>query len=131
MRIAIPSEAPGGLQAKRSEHFGHCDVFTLIDIDISKDNQINEIVTVANEGHKAGGCMTPVTLLQAAQVDAIVVAGLGARPMQAFNQVGIAIYFADNHQLPDVSSVVDGWRQNKLILMHTDQVCSGSAKCHH
>ncbi len=129
MRIAIPSESPGGLLAKRSEHFGHCDVFTLI--ELSSDNQIDEIVTVVNEGHNAGGCMTPVTLLQAAKVDAIVVAGLGARPMQGFNQVGIAVYFADNRQLPDVSSVVDGWQQNKLILMHTDQVCGGSGNCHH
>lgn len=75
--------------------------------------------------------MTPVTLLQAAKVDAIVVAGLGARPMQGFNQVGIAVYFADNRQLPDVSTVVDGWHQNILILMRIDQVCSGAVNCHH
>ena len=30
-RIAIPSVNNGGLDGQRSGHFGHCDVFTLVD----------------------------------------------------------------------------------------------------
>jgi len=32
-RIAIPSEGKGGLDGQRSEHFGHCDAFTLVDVE--------------------------------------------------------------------------------------------------
>jgi len=32
-RIAIPSSLPGGLQAQVGAHFGHCDVYTMIDVE--------------------------------------------------------------------------------------------------
>ena len=31
--VAVPSCAPGGIDAQISEHFGHCDLFTLVEID--------------------------------------------------------------------------------------------------
>ena len=39
-RIAVPSMEAGGLDGKRSGHFGHCDVFTLIDV---KDGAIEKV----------------------------------------------------------------------------------------
>jgi len=33
VRIAIPSEGEGGLDGMRSGHFGHCDVFTFVDLE--------------------------------------------------------------------------------------------------
>lgn len=35
-RIAIPSEGKGGLDGIRSGHFGHCDVFTIVDVTEGK-----------------------------------------------------------------------------------------------
>ena len=35
-RIAVPSNGDGGLNAQRSGHFGHCDVFTFIDLENGK-----------------------------------------------------------------------------------------------
>ena len=35
--VAIPSQHPGGLEALRSGHFGHCDVFTLVKIGKRRD----------------------------------------------------------------------------------------------
>ena len=32
-RIAIPSVGTGGLDGQRSGHFGHCDVFTFVDVE--------------------------------------------------------------------------------------------------
>lgn len=32
-RIAVPSVENGGLEGVRSGHFGHCDVFTLVDVE--------------------------------------------------------------------------------------------------
>jgi predicted Fe-Mo cluster-binding NifX family protein len=61
LRLAVPSNNPGGLEAGRSDHFGHCDLFTLVDI---RDNKIVEVETVSNQEHGAGGCMVPVQFLK-------------------------------------------------------------------
>ena len=129
MKIAIPTDKPGGLEANRSDHFGHCDVFTVITFD---DNlEIKEVDTVENGDHAAGGCLVPVQVLNKAGVEAIVVGGMGARPMQGFNEVGIDVYFANRESLANVEAVIKGYKENKLILMHADQVCKGSGNCQH
>lgn len=129
MRVAIPTNTPGGLEAARSGHFGHCDVFTII--DVSPDNAVADVETIDNVAHDAGGCMAPVNLLKDAGVDAIVVAGLGKRPMQGFSEAGIAVYYADQENVPDVKSVFDSLVEKKLVVMHPEQVCTGSGNCHH
>lgn len=129
MRVAIPTNALGGLDASRSGHFGHCDVFTVI--DISPDNTMADVTTIDNIAHDAGGCMAPVTLLKDAKVEAIVVAGLGKRPMQGFSEVGIAVYYADQEKVADVKSVFENMVAKKLPVMHPEQVCKGSGNCNH
>ena len=129
MKIAIPTNAPGGRESKRSEHFGHCDVFTVI--DMTAENEVGDVETITNGGHEAGGCMTPVNLLREAGVEAIVVAGLGMRPMQGFQQAGIAVYYADQKKVPNVESVIQNMRDRKLVKMHANQVCQGSGNCQH
>ena len=111
MRVAIPSNAPGGLEAKRSEHFGHCDLFTVVNLD--GKNDITGIEMVENVGHEAGGCLVPVKILQDANVDAIVVAGMGMRPMMGFGQVGIAVYFADLNRIPEVGTAVENLKAGR------------------
>jgi predicted Fe-Mo cluster-binding NifX family protein len=129
MRVAIPSNTPGGLEAKRSEHFGHCDLFTVVNLD--DNNGIVSVETLENTGHEAGGCMLPVQVLHAAKVDAIVVAGMGARPMMGFNQFGIAVYYADPDRVPDVGLAVAKLQAGNLPVMRSDQACSGSGNCQH
>lgn len=129
MRIAIPTNSPGGLQAQRSDHFGHCDIFTLVDIDDKQ--QIKDVTIIKNGDHEVGGCLVPVKILQDAGAEAIIVGGMGARPMRGFADVGITVYFADRGRLTTVQDVVDGLTTNALPVMHADQVCKGSGNCHH
>jgi predicted Fe-Mo cluster-binding NifX family protein len=129
MRVAIPSNLPGGLEAERSEHFGHCDIFTVVDLD-GMDG-VTSIETLENAGHEAGGCLVPVKILHDAKVDAIVVAGMGMRPMMGFSQVGITVYFADLNRIPQVGTVIENLKEGKLPIMHADQACQGSGNCHH
>ncbi len=129
MRVAIPAVNPGGLKAARSDHFGHCDLFTVIDLDESGET-VN-IENVDNGKHEAGGCMVPVQVLKDAGVEAIVVGGMGARPMQGFAEAGIDVYFADRNRFVTVEEVLLQFIKNKLPLMHPDQVCRGSGNCHH
>ncbi|MFT5699603.1 MAG: putative Fe-Mo cluster-binding NifX family protein [Desulforhopalus sp.] len=129
MRIAIPSNKPGGLEAGRSDHFGHCDIFTIV--DLGENKEVKEVSTIANGDHEAGGCMTPVKVLQEAGAEAILVGGMGARPMQGFAGVGIDVYFADKNSMKTVGEVVTKFTEGQLPVMHSDQVCKGSGNCHH
>ena len=88
-RVAIPSEAPGGLEARRSGHFGRCECFTMVDV---VDGKVGEVEVLHNAPHTEGGCMAPVLVLAEHKVDAIVVDGIGGRPLMGFNQVGIAVH---------------------------------------
>ena len=119
-RIAIPSTAPGGLDGVRSGHFGHCDVFTLVDV---KGGKIVGITTVPNHAHAQGGCMGPVNLLAGHKVKAVVVGGIGMRPLAGFRQVGIDVYFEATH--PEIRAVVEDFIEGKLPLISDDQVCQG------
>jgi len=125
--LAVPSNNPGGLEAERSDHFGHCDLFTLIKI---KDGAVAEVTTVSNQEHGAGGCMIPVQFLKGQNVDAIIVGGIGARPLQGFNEVGIDVFYADRNTVQNVQSVADGMLKSQFPIIRADQACQGHANCH-
>jgi len=125
-RIAIPSNAEGGLDGQRSGHFGHCDAFTIIDV---KDGQIDKVEVVANQEHAQGGCLVPVKFLESLKVNALVVGGIGMRPLVGFNDVGIDVYF-DNAE-PMVKPVVEALIEGKLQIIQQQQTCGGSGGCSH
>jgi len=128
MKRAIPTNTPNVLEGVRSEYFGHYDVFTVI--EVSAGNEVSDVHIITNQGHGAGGCMIPVSLLKEFEVEPIVVASLGMPPMQGFNQANITVYFADQKKVPDVKSVMNNLQENKLVKMHADQICKGSGNCH-
>jgi predicted Fe-Mo cluster-binding NifX family protein len=120
VRVAIPSEGNGGLDGRRAGHFGHCDVFTCIDVE---NGEIKEISILANQEHVQGGCMVPVNLLAEAGVNALVVGGIGMRPLMGFKQVGIEVYH--DGERADIRPVVEDFLAGKLPIISNDQVCGG------
>lgn len=119
-RIAVPSNGNGGLDATRSGHFGHCDVFTLIDV---KDGKIEKVSTIQNQEHVQGGCLVPVNLLASHNVKALVVGGIGMRPLMGFKQAGIDVYH--DAQREEIKPVVEDLIAGKLPEITDDQVCGG------
>lgn len=122
IRIAIPSEGEGGLDGVRAGHFGHCDVFTFVDLENGK---ITDVSTVPNVSHVQGGCMVPVQLLAGHKVDALIVGGIGMRPLMGFRQVGIAVYHEGETR--DIRPVVESMIAGRIPMISEDQVCGGSA----
>ncbi len=120
MRVAIPSVGNGGLDGQRAGHFGHCDVFTCID---AEDGEIKTVTTIQNQEHVQGGCMVPVNLLVSHHVNALIVGGIGMRPLMGFRQVGINVYH-DGERI-DIRPVVEDLLAGKLPLISDDQVCGG------
>lgn len=119
-RIAIPSMAQGGLDGQRSGHFGHCDVFTLVDVE---DGTVKSVTTISNQEHVQGGCMVPVNLLAGHNVNALIVGGIGMRPLMGFRQAGIDVYH--DSVRPEIRPVVEDLIAGRLPMITEDQVCGG------
>jgi predicted Fe-Mo cluster-binding NifX family protein len=119
-RIAVPSIDAGGIDGQRSGHFGHCDVFTLVDVE---EGAIRQVTTIPNHSHVQGGCMVPVNLLAEHNVNALIVGGIGMRPLAGFRQVGIDVYY-DVTRL-EIKPVVEDLLAGKLPLIEDNQVCGG------
>jgi len=119
-RIAVPSMENGGIDGQRAGHFGHCDVFTLIDVE---EGDIKNISILPNKEHVQGGCMVPVNLLADNKVNALIVGGIGMRPLMGFGQVGVDVYYDGERQ--DIKPVVEDLIAGKLQKIAEDQVCGG------
>ena len=120
MLAAFPSEAPGGLDAQLSDHFGHCAVFTLVTLD---GDQVGQVSVLPNAGHAQGACMAPVMLLKQHGVEALVAGGMGPRPLAGFQQVGITVYF--NEGVSTVREAVTLLAAGQARQFGPAQVCGG------
>ena len=107
--VAVPSVMPGGLDAQMGMHFGHCDIYTIVEIE---DNKIKSVSTLENVPHQQGGCLAPVQHLASHNVNVLLAGGMGMRPLMGFQQVGVQVFFAGN-QLT-VGSAVNAYIAGQL-----------------
>lgn len=119
IKLAIPSEQPGGLEANRSGHFGRCALFTLVEL---KENEIVNVSIIENPPHAENGCLRPVSLLAEQNVNAILVNGIGGRPLSGFNSVGIKVYLGNGLTVKDC---VKAYLKGNLTTMSMDDTCRG------
>jgi predicted Fe-Mo cluster-binding NifX family protein len=122
-RIAVPSMAPGGLDGERSGHFGHCEVFTFVDVE---GGEIKQVTAVPNQSHVQGGCMIPVNFLASHNVNALIVGGIGMRPLMGFRQVGVEVYHDAIRS--EIRPVVQDLIAGRLPKIRDDEVCGGGAQ---
>ena len=120
MVLAVPSMGVGGLESERSAHFGQCDCFTLVDV---VDGEIGTVRVVANPPHEEGGCLRPVNLLASHGVNALIAAGMGARPLAGFNDAGITVYFET--ETPGIGDAVQRVLAGSVETMDARNVCGG------
>jgi predicted Fe-Mo cluster-binding NifX family protein len=117
IRVAVPSASPGGLDARRAEHFGRAECFTVVDL---ADREIVAVEVIANPPHVDGGCMAPVLLLAENGVDALVVGGIGGRPLAGFRQVGIRVHAG---QGDNVETVAHAFAEGMLPPLGPEHAC--------
>ncbi len=120
MCLAIPTNAPGGLDAQVSPHFGHCDAFTLLDF---RDGVVIGARVLPVPTHQQGGCMVPVRLLSDNGATAVAVEGIGRRPLLGFAEVGLKVHSSDG--LDTVRDVAAAWIAGSLPEFLADDVCGG------
>jgi predicted Fe-Mo cluster-binding NifX family protein len=122
MKIGIPSNNPGGLDAGVSAHFGHCDLFTAVEIEGS---QIKTVWTIENVGEH--NCMIPVRKMSEAGIDTVLIGGIGHRPLMEFYNSGIKVFVGAAGTVKDslAEYLSDGLMEATL-----HDVCQGSKHCH-
>ncbi len=103
MKIGIPSETDGGLQATVCQHFGQAPFFTVIDTDTGT------AVAHANAGHASG--KTPAQQLAELGVKVVLAGGMGAKAIQMLGQLGIEVYLQASGRVADV---LTDYQQGKL-----------------
>ena len=118
--VAIPSTHPGGLNSALGAHFGHCDLYTLVEV---VDGQVQEVRTLPNVPHEQGGCMAPVNHLAQNGVQVLIAGGMGMRPLMGFNQVGIHVLYGAGAQT--VGDAVNAFLKGSLQQFTSEFTCGG------
>jgi predicted Fe-Mo cluster-binding NifX family protein len=125
MIIGIPSSQPGGLEAPFGAHFGHCDLYTLVEVE---DGTIKEVRTLPSVPHQQGGCLAPVQYLADNGVNVLLAGGMGMRPLMGFNQMGIDVFYAGN--APTVGAAVEAFLAGQLQKFTQEFTCGGGGGAH-
>jgi predicted Fe-Mo cluster-binding NifX family protein len=120
IRVAIPTDGGGGIDAPRSAHFGHAGSFTLIDI---VDGVIASAAVVMNPPHEHGGCGATVGMLAEAGVGAAIVVGMGGGPRAAMTAHGMQALFDDVSPTP--RQAAEAYLAGNLRAFGADHQCAG------
>ncbi len=117
--VAVPSVGEGGLDARRSQHFGKSPCFTAVEVTHGK---VERVRVIPNGLHSEGGCRNAAQILAAAGVNALVAGGIGTRPLAILSDAGIDVYF--DRQRKTVGEAVTAFATGQLQPIVTEQVCS-------
>ncbi len=122
--IASPSDHPGGLEAERSGHFGHCDAFTLVELG---EGKVLSSRVLPNGAHATGGCLGPVQALRREGATSIIVKGIGGRPLMGFLEAGIEVLVGPGSRVGDV---VQAFLAGEVRPIDGSGVCGGHGHGH-
>jgi predicted Fe-Mo cluster-binding NifX family protein len=113
IKIAVPSSAPGGLNAEINTRFGRCECFTIV---IIESNEIKAVEIIENPGVKAMGGAGPLAASTIAQEGVNIVIGgdYGPNAAGALAQGGIKTFGFNSNGGTTVKDVVDSFLKNQL-----------------
>jgi len=120
LRIAVPTNGGGGLDAERSAHFGHAESFTIVDVS---EGQIAGSEAMVNPPHSHGGCGLTVSMLANAGVGTAIVVGMGGGPLAAMSAHDMTPLFDD--QSPTPRAAVEAFLAGRLAPFGNDHTCRG------
>jgi ATP-binding protein involved in chromosome partitioning len=103
MKIAVPT-----VNDEICMHFGHCEVFTIIDVD-STNNQILSVKKEVPPPHEPG--VLPKWIGELG-VDVVIAGGMGMRAQQLFAQNGVNVIVGATSGKPE--SIVKSFLDNTL-----------------
>jgi len=116
LRLAVPSDMPGGLDAARSGHFGRSPSFTIV--DVVDDVVVNAFAVPNPPHHKGDHCLAQVLMLGENFVDVVIVAGIGRKPLLACLQAGMRVFAGEDRAT--VREVVQAFVDVELVPVGND-----------
>jgi len=119
-KVAVPTNGEGGLDGQRSEHFGHADSFTIVDVE---DGKIVGAKAMVNPPHSHGGCGMTVVMLANVGVTNAIVVGMGGGPLAAMNANGVSPFFDDRSATP--RAAVEAFLAGELVAFGDGNTCRG------
>ena len=119
MRIVYPTDEDMGYLSKRGAHFGKASFYTVVTL---KDDKIDEIEVIKNQGHETGACTSAVTNIMSLKPDGLVVSGIGGSPAKGFADAGLDVYY--DKVSPTVKDSIDLLIANKLDKLEGNGTCS-------
>jgi predicted Fe-Mo cluster-binding NifX family protein len=121
-KIAIPSMSNTGLESEVCAHFGSCEHFTIIEIN---DGNVTEVKAIGN-GSEDGqhNCAAPAMILNSQGVQAVLVSGIGGRPLMSLVEKGIKVYAGAGGNVADAVKDYNEGTLKELSNM-------GTCNCHH
>ena len=125
-KVAVPILDDTGLSGKISEHFGHCQLFAIVEIN---NNSIVGDTIFANPDDHANGCGNLIAHLQKQEVDTVIALGMGAGMFGRCNEQGIKVLLADKERHENANAAINDMLADKLIPMQTLNLCKGSGNC--
>ncbi len=114
MRVCIPTEGSGGLDAPVGEHFGRAPTYTIV------DTETGEVEVLPNESEHMGGSGLPAELLAQAGVDVVLCAGLGWRAKALLEDYGMMVYVGAQGTAREA---LEAWEREQLQAATDEEIC--------
>ncbi|MHA1266133.1 MAG: NifB/NifX family molybdenum-iron cluster-binding protein [Candidatus Helarchaeota archaeon] len=125
IRIAIPCDSPGGLYARISDHFGECDVFTIVEITPNCTIESFKIKILENPDHF--NCGVLILRLKRQKVTLIILKSISRSPYEILQNEAIPVYFCEGTVLDALTKFCS----NQLEKLDEYHLCKGVNRHNH
>ena len=119
MKLCFAVEKDEGVESVVYGHFGSAPAFIVVN---TADNVISKIVN-SDLNHIHGAC-NPMKAIGGADIDAVVVGGIGAGALSGLNARGIKVFKAREDTIKDNLAL---FQENKLPELTMLDTCGGHA----
>lgn len=123
MKICIPVKENKGLESIPYNHFGSAPFFLVVDTETNDVTAINN----GDLNHEHGKCQ-PIKAIGGADIDVVLVLGIGAGAINKLNSMGVKVFKANPTSLKEN---IDLFNDNKLIEFSPANSCTGHNCGHH
>jgi len=117
MKIAFPVQEDHGIDSRVYNHFGSAGTFLVINSETNEE----KVVKNADFNHIHGQCQ-PLSALNGAVVDAVVVGGIGRGALRKLRKAGIQVFRAGKGT---VAENLKRFKKGQLSEFAMDQICTG------
>ena len=114
--VAVPSVAPGGLEAAIAPHFGRCTCFTIVRME-QRGPQQAQVVNKTPDS----GCQASVGLLKGHGVQVLLCQHVGLQPFNACRENGILVLTT---AAPTVAEALSAYTQQALLPLTEQGACN-------